>query len=347
MASFWKNLMDLFSSSEEEKRQTADDASQQTAKDIVSQFNVSYQPRRSDYPNTFDPDAEDDSPGNPQIFDPALLQFSRAFRHGDPHFDDIALHQKWIEAKWQVIDHLLGIITNSKWNDHLVLRGSLLQKAWFGDEAREPGDIDWVFRPKDVGINDPLAAELFTDLKKRVSENSSAGEAEIVVKKIFTDDIWTYERAAGKRIVFPWKTEGLPPGYIQMDVVFNEDLWNDPIQTQIPTTPNSSRSVWSVDKEISLAWKLLWLETDMYPQGKDLYDAVLLAENTHLSLDLLKLVLQSGDWRPRGEELTADFPLKWEVDWENFKLEYSWIEGTAEDWQARLSAALKQTFTES
>ena len=26
----------------------------------------------------------------------------------------------------------------------LILRGSRLQKAWFGDEAREPGDLDWV-----------------------------------------------------------------------------------------------------------------------------------------------------------------------------------------------------------
>ena len=131
-----------------------------------------------------------------------------------------------------------------------------------------------------------------------------------------------------------------------MDVVFKEDLWTDPVQTQIPTSQNSSRTVWSVDQEISLAWKLLWLETDIYPQGKDLYDAALLAENTHLSLDLLKLVLQSGDWRPRSEEFTADFPLEWEVDWENFKLEYPWTTGSAEEWQLRLSAALKPTFAE-
>jgi hypothetical protein len=37
----------------------------------------------------------------------------------------------------------------------------------------------------------------------------------------------------------------------------------------------------------------------------------------------------------------ADFPLEWEVDWKNFKLEYPWIEGTAEERQARLSVALK------
>ncbi|HEX8251468.1 MAG TPA: hypothetical protein VF599_25060 [Pyrinomonadaceae bacterium] len=64
MASFWKNLIDLFSSSDEEKRQNAND---------LLQPNVAYIPRRSDYPNTFDPNAEDDSPGMPQVFDPALL----------------------------------------------------------------------------------------------------------------------------------------------------------------------------------------------------------------------------------------------------------------------------------
>src|SRR3954447_3025447 len=106
MASLWKNLIDLFSSSDEEKRQNANN---------VSNPNLSYIPHRSDYPNTFDPNAEDDSPGMPQVFDPALLQFSRAFRHGDPHFADDAAHHRWIETKRQVVDHLLEIITNSKW----------------------------------------------------------------------------------------------------------------------------------------------------------------------------------------------------------------------------------------
>ena len=337
MASFWKNLIDLFSSSDKEKRQNVND---------VSNSNSAYLPLRSDYPNTFDPNAEDDSPGMPQVFDPALLQFSRAFRHGDPHFSDAASHHRWIEARRQVIDHLLGIITNSKWNKHLVLRGSLLLEAWLGDEAREPGDIDWVFRPKTVGIDDPLAFELFVDLKQKIEQNPYARDAVIDVAKISTDDIWTYERAAGKRIIFPWQTKGLPPGFVQMDVVFNEDLWTAPVQTQISISQNSSHLIWTSDKEISLAWKLLWLETDIYPQGKDLYDATLLAEQTHLSLDLLKLVLQSGDWRPRGEDLSSDFPLQWEVDWENFKLEYPWVAGTAEQWQARLSAALEGTFAE-
>lgn len=131
-----------------------------------------------------------------------------------------------------------------------------------------------------------------------------------------------------------------------MDVVFNEPLWSDPVQTFIPNYRDSSKLIWSVNKEVALAWKLLWLETDMYPQGKDLYDATLLAEQTHLSLDLLKQILRSSDeWRPpKDGKLTNEFPLRWDIDWENFKLEYPWVEGEAKEWQVRLSKALKSTF---
>lgn len=332
MSSFWKNLVSKLLAPSRESRG-------------VSHSDSGFSQNASDYPNTFQSTTDESLDEDSRIFDPALLHYSRAFRRGDPRFNDADSHRRWTETRQQVIHHLLQIINESHWKDHLVLRGSLLLKAWLGDEAREPGDIDWVFRPTKVGINDSLAIELFDDLRRRVAENPVVGKAEIEINKIATDDIWTYERAAGKRIIFPWKLDGLPPGSIQMDVVFKEDLWNDPIQTLIPTSENSSLLIWSVDKELSLAWKLLWLETDIYPQGKDLYDATLLAEQTHLSLDLLKLVLQSGDWRPRGTELTAEFPLEWEVDWENFKLEYPWIEGEAEEWQARLSKALQPTFT--
>jgi len=331
MASFWKNLIDGFLSPSPKTEDVAD-------------RNARYYPNTSDYPNTYQPVAVQASFENSQIFEPALLHYSRAFRKGDPKFDNSADRERWDEVRRQVIDHLLEIINCSKWKDHLVLRGSLLLKAWLGDAAREPGDIDWVFRPENIGSNDSLATELFDDLIRIASENYAVGNAIIEIDKIAIDDIWTYERAAGKRIIFPWEAKDLPPGYVQMEVVFNERLWSDPIEILVPTFQDSSKLVWSVSRELSLAWKLLWLETDMHPQGKDLYDATLLAEQTHLLLNLLKQILQSGDWRPQDEELTIEFPLRWEVDWENFKLEYPWIEGEAKEWQTRLSAALASTF---
>ncbi len=331
MASFWKNLFDGILSPSQKSEDN-------------SERNTRPNPYISDYPNTYQRAASEASVETLQIFEPALKHYSRAFRNGDPEFENAVNREKWDEVRRQVIDHLLEIIKNSKWKDHLVLRGSLLLKAWLGDAAREPGDIDWVFRPENVGSNDSLSNELFADLIRIASENPAVGEAVIKIDKIAVDDIWTYERAAGKRIIFPWKIENLPPGYVQMDVVFNEPLWSEPVQTFIPNYRNSSKWIWSVNKEVSLAWKLLWLETDMYPQGKDLYDAALLAEQTHLSHDLLKRILQSSDWRPRGEELNIEFPLRWEIDWGNFKLEYPWVEGEAKEWQARLSRALTPTF---
>lgn len=331
MASFWKNLFGgILSPSQKKEENLVPDSRPY--------------PYSSDYPNTYQRDGRETSVETLQIFEPALKHYSRAFRTGDPKFENADAREKWDEVRRQVIDHLLEIIHNSKWKDHLVLRGSLLLKAWLGAAAREPGDIDWVFRPENVGSNDSLSNELFADLRRLTSENPAVGAAVIEINKIAVDDIWTYERAAGKRIIFPWQAENLPAGYVQMDVVFNEPLWAEPVQTFIPNYRDSSVLIWSVNKEVSLAWKLLWLETDMYPQGKDLYDAALLAEQTHLSLDLLKQILQSGDWRPGGEELNIEFPLRWEIDWENFKLEYPWVEGEAKEWQARLSRALAPTF---
>lgn len=333
MASIWKNLFDGF-------------LSQPAKGEDVSDRHTRPYPYTSDYPNTYQREAGEASAETSKIFEPALKHYSRAFRKGDPEFENAVDRERWDEIRRQVIDHLLEIVNCSKWQPHLVLRGSLLLKAWLGDAAREPGDIDWVFRPETVGSNDSQANELFDDLIRIASEDPAVGNAVIKIEKIAVDDIWTYERAAGKRIVFPWQAENLPSGYVQMDVVFNEPLWSDPVQTFIPNYRDSSKLIWSVNKEVSLAWKLLWLETDMYPQGKDLYDATLLAEQTHLSLDLLKQILRSSDeWRPlKDGELTIEFPLRWDIDWENFQLEYPWVEGEAKEWQARLSKALAPTF---
>ena len=327
MASLWQNFLSLFESSGAES-------------EVVKESNES-----SGYPNTYRPKSDSDL-NTPEIFDPALSHYPRAFRHGDPIFETPELNQKWHESRNLVIDRLLSIINTSERRDNLVLRGSLLLKTWLGEQAREPGDIDWVFRPASVGPTDATVTEMFSRLVQKVTENPNIDGVTIDDKNIQLDDIWTYERAAGKRIVFPWAVEGLPPGEVQMDIVFHETLWSNPIQLDVPTSRGRRQSVWAVNQELSLAWKLLWLETDFHPQGKDLYDAALLAEQTGLSLSLLMKVLEAGDWRS-NETLKPDFPLRWEVDWENFKLEYPWVVGEAEEWQKRLTTALTTTFTKN
>ncbi len=299
---------------------------------------------RNGYPNTYRAVVGDARrTERPEFFEPALLQFVRAFRSGDPPFPDAATAHAWYDARQQVIDHLLQMITRSPWNDHLVLRGSLLLKAWLGDAAREPGDMDWVFRPAHVGLEDPLAYRLFEDLIAMVSARFDLGNVVVRAEAISVDNIWTYERAAGRRIVFPWKADDLPPGHVQMDIAFRQELFTEPVRTPVPSAAGSPIPVWAADKALSLAWKLLWLETDLYPQGKDLYDATLLAEQAPLSLDLLYRVLRTGDWQPT--RLSPDFPQQWEVDWENFRREYPWVTGEAKDWQDRLTAALSPMFS--
>lgn len=296
-----------------------------------------------------------------QVFDPALWHFShRAFRLGDPIFQDPELAERWFEARQQVIEYLLLSIQGSHWHEHLILRGSLLLKAWLGDTAREPNDIDWVFRPDHVQLKDTfgkvseLPKQLFDELIQMVRTYPLVGNVKIDGARIATDDIWTYERADGRRILLPWQAEGLPEGTLQIDIVFGERLFTEPILTPIPTSWNENILMWSASKELSLAWKLRWLETDMYPQGKDLYDATLLAEQTHLPFELLRQVLElSEDWIGSLKYDVPNFSWKsgypWlteldSIDWDNFKLEYPWVEGDVKSWLDRLSLALAPTF---
>jgi Nucleotidyl transferase AbiEii toxin, Type IV TA system len=290
-----------------------------------------------------------------QIFDPALRQFShRAFRLGDPIFQDPEIAQRWFEARQQVIDYLLLSIQGSRWNEHLVLRGSLLLKAWLGDTAREPNDIDWVFRPEHTQLKDRLAQQLFDELIQLVREYPQVGNVIIDSAKVVTDEIWTYDRSNGRRILFPWQADGLPSGTLQMDVAFGERLCSDPVLTPIPTSWDEDIFIWSASKELSLAWKLRWLETDSFPQGKDLYDATLLAEQTQLPFELLRQVLESSeDWTSNVKNWVPNFSWKsgypWsmeptDIEWDNFILEYPWVEGDAQSWLDRLSRALIPTF---
>lgn len=310
----------------------------------------------SGYPNTYQPNPDRDPRiQRSQVFDPALKQYANAFRLGDPIFQDPEIARGWIDARQKVIDFLLLSIQDSRWHEHLVLRGSLLLKAWVGDAARNPGDIDWVFRPADINVDNSLSTQLFDDLIQMVAECPQIGSVWINSAKISIDKLWTYERAEGRRIVFPWHAKGLPEGTLQMDVVFGERSFAEPILTPILTRSGDNISIWSVTKELSLAWKLLWLETDCYPQGKDLYDAVLLAERTHLPFELIREVLESDeDWRCdtqggyiRNFSWRSGYPWVMElsdIDWDNFKLEYPQVEGSAKDWHDRLSLALAPTF---
>lgn len=336
MPSLWKQLLDLIAPPDAPaQNQTAEDAPQQLPT------------RDSAYPNAYHSlakDAENDR--RAQVFDPALGHFAAAFRIVDPTLTDAEVKNRYDAARMQVIKHLLDSVNASQWRDNLVLRGSLLLTAWLGAAARSPGDIDFVVRPRSINLNDRATAQFFAQLIENITADPNAGDAVIETSKIAVDDIWTYERAPGRRITFPWRVANLPAGSVQIDFVFDEDLPTNVAQVEIPLGASDTVTVWAVDRELSLAWKLMWLETDRYPQGKDLYDAALLAEQTTVSLALLMRLLRECDPDYYAKrELAPDFALEWQIEWDDFKREYPQIEGAAKDWQLRLTKALAPIFT--
>jgi predicted nucleotidyltransferase component of viral defense system len=264
-------------------------------------------------------------------FDPALKQFENAYRPGEPVFADPAVGRRWRSARETAMNDLLTALGGSRWAAHLVLRGSALMRAWVGDDARRPGDLDFVVTPVNVTSNSRQARELLDGIKEAASgAGLRSGEAS-------ESAIWTYERADGRRLVIPFSAPDVPDGSIQIDVVFGESL---PIEPEPVALPGVQTLVLAATAELSLAWKLLWLATDRYPQGKDLYDAVLLAEHTTVDVELVRELLlpELGD---EALEFSAATPLSWhDVDWDNFADEYPGVPGDAVHWQRRLALAL-------
>jgi hypothetical protein len=80
-----------------------------------------------------------------------------------------------------------------------------------------------------------------------------------------------------------------------------------------------------------------------YPQGNDLYDAVLLAERFRLPFGVPDATLRRGDGGPTPST-AAGLTRNLNVDWDNFGAEYPGVSGDATGWLLRLGAALRPTF---
>ncbi|GAA1254305.1 hypothetical protein GCM10009665_51190 [Kitasatospora nipponensis] len=166
------------------------------------------------------------------------------------------------------------------------------------------------------------------------------------------DGTWTYAEygTAGVRLIVPWRARGLPPGEARLDFARDERLPEPPVLTAIPRGDGAGRTpVRTAGRELSLAWKLLWLHTDCATHGraqaKDLYDAVLLAEAaaTTLSPRLLRTVFRQAPGGPAAADaLGRDAVARWSVDWQGFRAEHPRVRGTAEEWLERLGRALER-----
>ncbi|MEV0298625.1 nucleotidyl transferase AbiEii/AbiGii toxin family protein [Nocardia sp. NPDC050710] len=303
-------------------------------------------------------------------------------------------------AHLAALDHTLALIAGSEWGDGLVLRGSMTMRAWIGEQARPPGDLDWIM-PTGTAFPDPLAPFPYLDDIARaqqwpealdgaaryrmwteeefdtfgsrpklppeglrwlqaeeyepfslldqvadiIRDNPNApGGVVLDADDISQDENWIYahlDEDTGRRLLVPWDY-GTESGAIQLDFAIGEWLPETPVWTAVPRSDGGPPTpVVTASRELSLAWKVLWLDTDSTDErmaaGKDLYDAVLLAESpqTRMTPGLLRKVL--GNRFPR---VNADRIQGWSVDWSGFRRTHPGVHGEVDGWLERLARAL-------
>ncbi|WP_050514481.1 nucleotidyl transferase AbiEii/AbiGii toxin family protein [Streptomyces rimosus] len=265
----------------------------------------------------------------PPVFDPSVRQHLHAMRLGEPRFADAAAGRRWYAARRHALHHALTAVATSEWAGHLVLRGSVLLRAWFGAAAREPGDLDFVVVPPTWNERDGRTDRMLDGIARAAGELSlRGGPVHLHADGAVGDEIWTYDRVPGRRLVIPWTAhdDGIPPGTVQLDFVFNEHLPEPPAPAEVPGPDGMEPArVQAATPALSLAWKILWLVSDRFPEGKDLYDAVLLAESTELPFPLLRAVFRGveGGYYDRNPVLLPS--IAWtanEQEWDEFRKDH-------------------------
>ncbi|MFI9505663.1 nucleotidyl transferase AbiEii/AbiGii toxin family protein [Nocardia sp. NPDC052566] len=249
---------------------------------------------------------------------------------------------------------MLAAIADSEWAKCLVLRGSALLKAWFGEKARDPKDLDFI-----VG---PWARRRFDDEFEHMARDIAEGAAARSTTQVqispmpmdygAVEHIWTYGGTPGRRLLLSWECPARSTrGHVQLDFATDEELAEQPQCTEIPRfgTTGQASTLLTATRSLSLAWKLLWLASDTIadlPQGKDLYDAVLLAEHCDLPPAVLHAVLSVNDFWYPGSNTRLDLLLDMaqQVDWQTFATDYPLLEDAHEEFAWRLVVAVAPTF---
>jgi hypothetical protein len=282
----------------------------------------------------------------PLVFDPALKQYPRAFRAGEPRFPAGPEELRWRRSRRTALDLVLAAVAAGPYADRLVLRGSVLLATWFPDAAREPGDLDFVV-PAQRRLDIAQSTELLAAVAQN-ADGTEAGGVRIDGAGAQFDDIWTYDRVPGQRLVLPWTATSSPGGTVQVDLVLAEQLPVPVMPTLLrPLGDGPATRIQVASPDLSLAWKLLWLLNDAYPQGKDLYDAVLLAEHVPLTYELAQAVLLAPDGEgsaPLNRDCLSGFD---EQEWQHFMTDYPRVNGNAADHARRLLRGLDPLFAES
>ncbi|GAB3956562.1 hypothetical protein GCM10027614_69170 [Micromonospora vulcania] len=185
------------------------------------------------FPRTYQPVTRAPGVWQSGVFEPALKQYPHAYAMGEPVFEDPAAGVRWRAARATAMYSVLAALAAAPCGEHLVLRGSVLVRAWLGEQAREPGDLDFVVTPPTLTLTD--AAGLFDGMVDAVRRFPPDPTGVLVdADEVAVEDIWTYERAPGRRLVFPWLSPDLPAGTVQVDVVLGEELPERPEVVDVP-----------------------------------------------------------------------------------------------------------------
>ena len=244
--------------------------------------------RQAQTPRTV-PSGYDPSAPGADVFDPALKHLPTALRKGDPSFATDADRLLWTRQRADALTAIVARIGASTLRTQLVVRGGITLGAWFPAQARPAKDADFVVVPPTLAVKSEQGQALIAQIAAVLREPFETPDWRVDGEQLGVDSIWEYERAEGRRFQLAFTTSSGPRSSVQLDVVFGETLHQAPESLPLKSisltcphgeTPyrSSPSTILAATMQESLAWKVLWLCTDMWPQGKDLYDAVLLAE---------------------------------------------------------------------
>ncbi|MEU6188119.1 nucleotidyl transferase AbiEii/AbiGii toxin family protein [Nocardia sp. NPDC047038] len=243
-----------------------------------------------------------------------------------PYIDTIESVQQWPEAA-------VGAARYQIWSDE--------DFDTFGCHPKLPPDgLRW------IRAEEYQRPSLQDELTATIEHDPHAADGVVLdADGVHTDGQWSYfdsYDSTGTRLIVPWNSHKHGAGQIQLDFAADQTLPDAPVWTVIPRADARPPTVvLTATRELSLAWKLLWLHTDSTETGraagKDLYDAVLLAEcpQTNLTPQLLRKVLgtQARDFNP-------DSIRHWRVDWTEFHRTHPGIHGEIGNWLDRLARAI-------
>src|SRR5438105_3419143 len=133
-------------------------------------------------PKSWYPAAYVADPQRPDVFDPALKHYRRAFVKGPPK--DAANARRLTDARSLLLRRTARALARSPLADVFVLRGSFTLWSWFGGRARRPRDLDLVVRDAALAPDGPGADALLARVAGNAVDALAGVEAHVLLDEI-------------------------------------------------------------------------------------------------------------------------------------------------------------------